>query len=119
MTYQRALAYLLGLEGLALLRAFTGEHDRDFTEARISEIRRLLDTPSLIVPGVMVERVDTVAGYQVWSATYDRPGNGLFADEQSIVHGILDELPVGTALDAACGTGRHTGYLSALGHRVI
>jgi len=35
------------------------------------------------------------------------------------VREILDALPVGVALDAACGTGRHTGYLASLGHRVI
>jgi hypothetical protein len=32
--YQHPLGYLLGLEGLALLRAFNGEHGRDFTLAR-------------------------------------------------------------------------------------
>jgi len=31
----------------------------------------------------------------------------------------LDALPPGTALDAACGTGRHARYLHARGHRVI
>jgi hypothetical protein len=42
--YQHPLAYLLGLEGLALLRAFSGECDRDFTLARFSEIQtRLVD----------------------------------------------------------------------------
>ena len=32
---------------------------------------------------------------------------------------ILDGLPIGVALDAACGTGRHTAYLASLGHEVI
>ncbi|MFF7987510.1 class I SAM-dependent methyltransferase [Streptomyces sp. NPDC007901] len=31
----------------------------------------------------------------------------------------MDGLPIGTALDAACGTGRHTAYLHQLGHQVI
>jgi ubiquinone/menaquinone biosynthesis C-methylase UbiE len=35
------------------------------------------------------------------------------------VREILDSLPVGVALDAACGTGRHTAYLASLGHKVI
>jgi ubiquinone/menaquinone biosynthesis C-methylase UbiE len=35
------------------------------------------------------------------------------------VREILDGLPVGVALDAACGTGRHTAYLASLGHKVI
>ncbi|MFB8037665.1 methyltransferase domain-containing protein [Streptomyces sp. NPDC056004] len=39
--------------------------------------------------------------------------------EQAVVRRILDGLPVGTGLDAACGTGRHTTCLRALGHDVI
>jgi len=31
--YQDPLAYLLGLEGIALLDAWAGDHDRAFTEA--------------------------------------------------------------------------------------
>jgi hypothetical protein len=40
--YQDPLAYLLGLEGIALLDAWAGNHDRGFTETRLAEIRRLL-----------------------------------------------------------------------------
>lgn len=119
VTYQSPLAYLLALEGVALLRAFAGDHDRDFCEARIAEIRRLLDDPSLRGDGVLAQRVDTVEGYRVWSATYDQPGNGLFEIEEPIVHDILSSLPPGAALDAACGTGRYAAYLAARGHRVI
>jgi SAM-dependent methyltransferase len=119
VVYQQPLAYLLGLEGVALLRTFAGHHDRAFGEARIAEIRRLLDAPTLSGDGVTVTEVDTVAGYQAWSATYDRPGNGLFPYEVPFVHEILAALPAGVALDAACGTGRHSEHLAALGHRVI
>lgn len=63
--------------------------------------------------------MDTAAGYRAWSKTYDRPGNGLFAFEEPVVHAIVDQLPPGAALDAACGTGRHTVYLAAQGHQVI
>ena len=119
MVYQHPLAYTLGLEGVALLRAFAGDYDRDFVEARISEIRRLLDSPALKGDGVTAARVDTVSGYQVWSATYDEPGNGLFEIEEPIVDEILGSLPPGVALDAACGTGRYTEYLAGRGHHVI
>jgi hypothetical protein len=44
--YQDPLAYLLGLEGIALLDAWAGDHDREFTDARLAEIRRLLDPRS-------------------------------------------------------------------------
>jgi SAM-dependent methyltransferase len=119
MVYQHPLALLLGLEGTALLRAFAGEYDRAFGEARIAEIRRLLDDPALQVEGVEAERVDTVDGYRIWSQTYDEPGNGAFPYEEPYVRTILDDLPVGVALDAACGTGRWSADLVARGHDVI
>ncbi|GIM91391.1 class I SAM-dependent methyltransferase [Paractinoplanes toevensis] len=116
MIYQHPLHYLLGIEGIALLRSYYGDHDRAFAEARVVEIRRLLD---LVAAGVEVSTVDTVAGYRVWSETYDQPGNGLFPVEEPFVHEIVDALPPGVALDAACGTGRHAAYLAERGHRVI
>ncbi|MFD1050223.1 SAM-dependent methyltransferase, partial [Kibdelosporangium lantanae] len=117
MTYEHPLAYVLGLEGVALLRAFTGEYDREFVESRLAEVRRLLDHPQL-ADGVDVTRVDTVAGYGIWSATYDTENNGAFAYEPQ-VREIIEALPVGTALDAACGTGRYAAFLGELGHHVI
>lgn len=119
MIYQQPLAYLLGLEGVALLRAFAGGYDRDFTEARIADMRRLLDNRSLSTEGVLTTRVGSVDGYRIWSTTYDDPGNGLFDYEQPFVRHILDSLPAAITLDAACGTGRYAEHLSALGQRVI
>lgn len=120
--YEHPLAYLLGLEGVALLRAFTGEStelDRAFVESRIAEIRGLLDDDTLAGAAVDVERVDTVTGYRAWSATYDQPGNPAFDIDEPVVKEIVDELPVGVALDAACGTGRHARFLAGRGHRII
>jgi 2-polyprenyl-3-methyl-5-hydroxy-6-metoxy-1,4-benzoquinol methylase len=121
VTYRHPLAFLLGLEGVALLRAFAGDgFDREFVEARIGETRSLLDraTP-LVGEGGEVGQVNTVDGYRAWSATYDEPGNPLIDVEEPIVRHIIDGLPTGSALDAACGTGRHAEYLAARGHRVI
>jgi SAM-dependent methyltransferase len=117
--YQHPVHYLLGLEGVALLRAFAGGYDREFAEARVAEIRRLLDSPTLSAEGVLAAAVDTVAGYRIWSQTYDDPGNGLFPSEEAFVHDVVDALPAGVALDAACGTGRHAAYLADRGHQVI
>ncbi len=48
VTYLSPLGYLLGIEGVALLRGFReGSADRGFIEARIAEIRTLVDTPAL------------------------------------------------------------------------
>ncbi|MFJ8135648.1 class I SAM-dependent methyltransferase [Streptomyces sp. NPDC096013] len=122
MTYLSPLGYLLGLEGAALLRGLReGTADQDFVEARTAEIRGLLDTPELAraegvtaVPGA----ISTADVYQDWAPYYDEPGNQMIDIEQPVVRRILDGLPVGTALDAACGTGRHTAHLRRLGHRV-
>jgi SAM-dependent methyltransferase len=117
--YEHPLAHLLGLEGIALLRGFTGEFDRDFVESRIAEIRRLLDDESLANAAVEVDRLGTVEGYRTWSETYDQPGNGAFDIDQPVVEEIVDALPVGVALDAACGTGRYARSLAERGHRTI
>jgi ubiquinone/menaquinone biosynthesis C-methylase UbiE len=116
--YQHPLAYLLGLEGVALLRAFNGGYDRDFTEARLAEIRALLDSAEELGDGVATRALTTAEGYNAWAGSYDEP-NDLVDMEQPVVRAILDGLPTGTALDAACGTGRHAAYLAALGHKVI
>jgi SAM-dependent methyltransferase len=120
VAYRHPLAFLLGLEGVALLRAFAGDDfDRRFVEARIAETRALLEraAPEL-GEGAEVGEVSTVDGYRAWSASYDLPGNPLIDLEQPLVRRILDAIPPGRALDAACGTGRHAAYLAGLGHQV-
>src|SRR5688572_30342353 len=117
--YQHPLAYLLGLEGIALLHAFGGDYDRDFTAARVAEVRALLDAAEELGEGTAVSPIPTTEGYGSWAEFYDEPGNQLIDLEQPIVWEILDGLPRGVALDAACGTGRHSAYLASLGHTVI
>jgi len=119
VVYQHPLAYLLAVEGAALLQAFAGEHDRDFTLARIAEVRALLDAAPVWGDGVTLSSVPTPDGYRTWAETYDQSGNQLVDLEQPVVREIVRDLPVGVALDVACGTGRHTRYLAELGHRVI
>jgi ubiquinone/menaquinone biosynthesis C-methylase UbiE len=117
--YQHPLAYLLGLEGLALLRAYSGVYDGDFTLARFLEIRGLLHSAAELGDGVEAQPIETRESYARWATFYDEPGNELIDLEQPIVREILDGLPVGVAVDAACGTGRHATYLASLGHGVI
>lgn len=117
MIYEHPLAYVLALEGIALMRSYTGEHDRAFVEARLAEIRKFLDDDSLAEAAVEVTRVDTVEGYRIWSQTYDGPNTAFDLDEP-FIREIVDALPPGDALDAACGTGRLAAYLAGRGHRV-
>lgn len=120
MAYQHPLHYLLGLQGLALLRAYAGDWPLEFANARVAEVRTLLDDPDLVgSPGVDAREASTVDGYRRWSTTYDVPGNGLYPLEEPWVRERIDQLPTGVALDAACGTGRHGAYLTERGHGVI
>src|SRR6516225_8158479 len=120
MIYQDPLAYLLGLEGIALLDAWAGDHDRAFTDARLAEIRRLLEDEKLRDRGVLAERVSTVTAYEQQSASYDaQAGGGLFATDEPVVAEYLAGREPGVALDAACGTGRFAEFLARRGHRVI
>jgi SAM-dependent methyltransferase len=110
---------LLGTEGLALLRlAFSG--DAAARQARVAEIRdlaRRCDDPDLAAP-LAAPEYDLADGYGLWSQTYDQPLR-LFPVEAPVVHRLLEGLPKGRVLDAACGTGRHAAWLAAQGHEVV
>ncbi|WP_020573541.1 class I SAM-dependent methyltransferase [Actinopolymorpha alba] len=120
--YSHPLGWLLGLEGVALLRALAGDDvgaDPAFIDARLAEVRALLADPELTTrPGSTVGRASTREGYAVWAASYDDGGNPLIEAEEPVVRPMLDDLAVGRVLDAACGTGRHSAYLAGRGHDV-
>ena len=118
LLYQHPLAFLVGLEGVALMRAFAGEHDEAFTRARLAETKALLDDAARWGEGVTLPALSVADGYDAWAPRYDSPDNAIFAVEESVVWPLLDSLPPGDALDVACGTGRHAGRLASLGHRV-
>lgn len=117
MIFQHPLAYLLGLQGTALLRAYNGRYDREFTLARFADIRELLDTAEQFGAGAQTREISSEEGYAAWSADYDEP-NDLIDIEEPVVRAMLAGLPPGRALDAACGTGRHAAYLAGTGHVV-
>lgn len=111
--------YVLGVEGLALLRlAFTS--DADGRTARAAEIRDLvgqLDHGTRLRAPIGTE-YNLRSGYQQWSATYDQPLR-LFPIEEPATRALIETIAPGTALDAACGTGRYSTFLAERGHRVI
>jgi SAM-dependent methyltransferase len=111
--------FLVAVEGVALMRHLFEGEDRDAAE-RLDEIRAIVcngDDDYLL--GVDVPLLDAPAGYARWAETYDQPGNPLISVEQPVVWSLLEALPVGDALDVACGTGRHAKRLAELGHRVV
>ena len=120
MIYQDPVAYLIGLEGIALLDAWAGDHDRAFTEDRLAEVGVLLADEQLRNRGVFAESVSTFIAYQQRAASYDaEAGGGLFATDEPVVAEYLRGRAPGMALDAACGTGRFAEFLAARGHQVI
>lgn len=116
--FQHPLAYLVGVQGVALLQAFAGEYDAPFTAARLADVRALLERAEVFGDGVEVRPLTTAAGYDGWARTYDEPGNGIFAIEEPVLFPMLDRLAPGVAVDAACGTGRLAARLSSRGHEV-
>ena len=108
---------LLGVSGVALLRHWG--LDSDVVQDQVDTMARLLDRHR---EGAWahVERAEksVIAGYADWAAVYDDPGNPILSAEQPAVWELLKGYPRGQALDAACGTGRHAGYLAQLGHEV-
>ena len=110
--------FILGLAGPAILRAWMA--DSDIVVARRRKVLEMAgkfaDEP--LSNPIVAEEKDVPAGYSEWANTYDMGGNPMLIAEEPIVRGLLDLYPVGTALDAACGTGRHAEYLASLGHRV-
>ncbi|MDZ5621929.1 class I SAM-dependent methyltransferase [Nocardioides bizhenqiangii] len=115
--FQHPLAYLLGLQGVALMRAYAGDYDRDFTLARLAEVRALLDRADQLGDGVVVPPLPTDDGYGTWAPSYDGD-NPFFAMDESQLLPILDALAPGVAADVACGTGRYTAHLAARGFDV-
>jgi ubiquinone/menaquinone biosynthesis C-methylase UbiE len=112
--------YVLGMEGMALLRTYMRPNN-DKAEERVEEMRTFVNSPAQppLTLQFDVPEVDVASGYASWSSTYDVFPNPLIAIEEPAVHALFDPLPVGVALDAACGTGRHSKYLHTRGYTVI
>ena len=116
----RLVRYLVGVEGLALLRGWL--QDRGATDERIADVERLLrsrTTDPVLAMDLPVPEVTVRDGYASWVETYDAMPNPLIQVEEPVIREILDRLPAGRALDAACGTGRWAVELHARRHTVV
>jgi SAM-dependent methyltransferase len=112
--------YLLGVEGLALLRQ-SAAGDTAAAKRRVGEIGdllRRLDEPALAHPREL-PAAEVVSGYDSWAKNYDEAGDNVtIALEEEAVRDLAADAPPGPALDAACGTGRHAAALVAGGREV-
>ena len=114
----RAGEFFLGVEGLAIIRSILTDPSR--AQRRVEEACNIVahfdEFPqSLEFP---VTEYDVEAGYTRWAPNYDGP-NPAIEREEPIVSKLVEDLPRGDALDAACGTGRHAAMLAALGYKVV
>ncbi len=111
--------YLAAVEGIAISRHWLAG-DRAEAEARFSSLRQLVEQDSSEAGLCFAAPCLTAAdGYERWAATYDAFANPLILIEQGPIRSLIDEVAPGRALDAACGSGRHTAYLVERGHDVI
>ncbi len=110
--------FFVAVSGLAALRHVLTDPAR--ARPRIDEVRSLaarFDEPPNDIEIPVVEH-PVASGYALWSSTYDGP-NPAIAQEEPVVHDLVDDLPVGRALDACCGTGRHAAHLAGRGWDVV
>jgi ubiquinone/menaquinone biosynthesis C-methylase UbiE len=110
--------YFLAVAGLALMRAAVV--DPAATRERVADVRQIVEHFDEFPQSLRFEvhPHDIQPGYTQWAPKYDGP-NPAIDTEEPVVHEFLAGAPRGTALDAACGTGRHAAHLAKLGYRVI
>jgi SAM-dependent methyltransferase len=108
----------LGLHGLALLRA-TDEHE---VAVHRDAIATLVASDDGTGTPRRLPEVGSREGYATWAQTYDGQGNRSIRAEEPVMAALLDELGDGSgrrAVDAGCGTGRHTAKLVDRGWETV
>jgi ubiquinone/menaquinone biosynthesis C-methylase UbiE len=107
------------MEGLAIFRAWGVEPTGVRVRAEeIATISAALDEVAYSSVAAVSE-YEFAYGQRSWASTYDSMPNILIDVEERVVHPLLGTVPVGRALDAACGTGRHARWHAAQGHEVV
>lgn len=111
----RRAHFILGLEGLAILRRWW--LDPDATEARVNEMAGVLarmEEDEVLSVARDVPESSLLDGYARWSEPYDDLFNPVVVAEERAVKPMLDSVG-GVVADIGCGTGRHTKYLKDRG----
>ncbi|MBN2622184.1 MAG: class I SAM-dependent methyltransferase [Acidimicrobiales bacterium] len=113
-----AAQYFTAVAGMAAMRHCLTRPSsvRDRLDDVRTIVERLDEFPNdLVIP--LVEH-EVSPGYDIWAERYDGPNPAVDVDATE-VHDMLAALPAGVALDAACGTGRHSRHLADRGFEVI
>jgi ubiquinone/menaquinone biosynthesis C-methylase UbiE len=113
-----AAQYFTAIAGAAALRYCLTRPSS--VRARLDDMRNVVEhldefPNDLVIPVVEHE---VSHGYDAWAEHYDGPNPAVDVDGVE-VHDMLSALAPGMALDAACGTGRHSRHLADRGFDVI
>jgi ubiquinone/menaquinone biosynthesis C-methylase UbiE len=110
--------FFVAVAGLAALRhlVIDPSRARPHVDAAVAVAARMDEPPNDIEIGVAEHGV--AEGYARWAPSYDG-ANPAISLEEPVVHAIVDALPVGRAVDAGCGTGRHAARLAERGWDVV
>ena len=123
--YLRAEEFVIGLIGVALLRLSAADGLSAADRTRLADpLLQQLQEFMLQMDGRPFsdhgwEVLDARAGYGRWAASYDLASAALVAVEEPSVLTLLDNLPAGLVVDAACGTGRYAAHLAARGRDIV
>ena len=110
--------YFLGVTGMAVMREIMRRPSNG--RPRIDEMHEIVANYSTFPNDLEIAVVEheVESGYTAWAPIYDGP-NPAIELEAPIVQAMVDECDGTHALDAACGTGRHAGYLAGAGFETI
>lgn len=113
-----AAQYFVAIAGVAAMRRILIEPSAVLP--RFEDARRVIEALDEFPQNLRLTMVecDVVEGYDAWAATYDSGENAATRTDSEVVRGLLESVPRGRALDAACGTGRQSATLVELGHEV-
>lgn len=111
--------YVLGLAGVALIRNWlAGDETAKTCADELVRVTNAYTAEAALRFELDIPDMAAESGYELWAHTYDDLHNPLIAIEQPAIERLLDGIPPGSALDAACGTGRYTRCLLSRGHKV-
>jgi ubiquinone/menaquinone biosynthesis C-methylase UbiE len=111
--------YVLGVAGIALIRNWmTGDETAHECAEDLRALANRFNEDQSLKFQLDIPNMDVESGFRLWADTYDDFHNPLIALEEPIIRRLIDSIPPGRALDAACGTGRYARYMSQCGHQV-
>jgi ubiquinone/menaquinone biosynthesis C-methylase UbiE len=110
--------YLMAIEGLAMIRRVVT--DPSSVQPRADEIAMLVQSIEVPPLSSTIDMIchDVDTGYSLWAQRYDGP-NPAIETEEPVFTELVGASSPGLALDAACGTGRHSAILASMGWDVI